>query len=148
MSLNPRYDHLVRAMALSLGQDPAAVIRDGGLLLDGFIVALDYEGTDSFGDVRFVTELGVPLPNREEEVHRTLLSANNYWTYTGGATLGIQSETGCVVLCGRFHVDLIEGEQLGQVLRYFVQIARMWQMYVTDTIASGLPVPIPGAFRV
>lgn len=148
MSLNPRYDHLVRAMALSLGQDPDAVNRDGGLLLGGFIIALDYEGTETFGDIRFVTELGIPQPSREQEVHRTLLSANNYWTYTGGATLGIQHETSCVVLCGRFHLDLVDGQQLGQILRYFAQIARMWQMYVTDTIPSGVPPAILGAFRV
>ncbi len=147
MPLNPRYDELVRAMATRLGRDPDAAIRDGGLMLDGFIIALAYDGTDSFGDILFVTELGVPLPVREQEVHRALLSANNFWVATGGATLGIQSETGCVVLCGRFNIDLVDGEQLAGVLAHFCHIASLWRMYVTDTIPTGVPVPPVGAFR-
>lgn len=148
MSLNPRYDSLVRDMARSLGQDPEAVIRDEGLLLDGFIIALAYEGASHFGDVLFITELGTPLPHREQEVHRALLSANNFWVSTGGATLGLQAETGCVVLCGRFNVDLLDGEQLALVLRHFSYIARLWQMYVTDAIPSGVPIPALHASRV
>lgn len=148
MSLNPRYDHLVRDMARSLGQDPDAVIRDTGLLLEGFIIALAYEGSASFGDILFITELGVPQPNREQEVHRALLAANNFWVSTGGATLGIQAETGCVVLCGRFNLALLEAEQLALVLRHFSYIARIWQMYVTDAIPTGAPLPAPHATRV
>ena len=147
MSVNPRYDSLVRDMARCLSQDPDATVRDEGLMLDGFIIALAYEGTDSFGDIAFLTELGVPTPNREQEVHRAMLSANNFWNSTGGGTLGIQAETGCVVLCGRFSVDLIDGDQLAGMLSHFCLIARTWQMYVTDTIPTGVPAPPLGAFR-
>ncbi len=148
MSFNPRYDSLIRDAARSLGQDPEAVVRDEGLLLDGFIIALAYEGSATFGDVLFVTELGIPLPSREQEVHRTLLSSNNFWINTGGATLGIQSETGCVVLCGRFNLEFLDGGRLAAMLRHFVGIAGMWQMYVTDSVPTGIPAPPLGAFRV
>ncbi len=148
MSLNPRYDHLVRDMARSLGQDPEAVIRDKGLLLEGFIIALAYEGSDGFGDILFITELGTPLPNREQEVHRSMLAANNFWVSTGGATLGIQAETGCAVLCGRFNVDLLDGDQLALLLRHFSYIARVWQLVVTDCVPVGAPLPSLHATRV
>ncbi len=141
MSLNPRYDSLVRDMARVLGQDPEAVVRDQGLLLQDFIIALAYEGSSRFGDILFITELGTPRPHREHEVHRALLSANNFWISTGGATLGIQAETGCVVLCGRFNIDLLGGEQLALLLRHFTYIARIWQLYVTDSIPTGVLVP-------
>lgn len=148
MSLNPRYESLVRDAARCLGQDPDAVMRDEGLRVESFIIALAYEGSDRFGDILFITELGTPLPNREHEVHRALLSANNFWINTGGATLGLQAETGCVVLCGRFNVDLLDGEQLAQVLTHFSYIASLWQMYVADAVPAGVPVPVLGDARV
>ena len=147
MSSVPRYDGLVRAMARCLGEDPEAVVRDEGLLLDGFIIALAYEGTPDVGDIAFVTELGVPAPSREQEVCRAMLAANNLWVGTGGTTLGIQAETGCVVLCGRFPVERLDGDLLAAMLRHFAYIARIWQMYVTDSIPTGVPVAPWGVLR-
>ena len=130
------YDALINAFALHVGMDAAALAATQEIVIEGLSVGLLYEGDASMGDIVYFTQLGTPAPQRVASVYKTMLEANNLWVGTGGCTLGIQPDTGGVVLCGRIDVVDVSAESLALLLDAFTDTALFWQKVVADTAAD------------
>ena len=136
------YNELIIAFALHVGMDADALAATQEIVIEGLSVGLLYDGDESIGDIVYFTQLGTPAPHRIASVYKTMLEANNLWIGTGGSTLGIQADSGCVVLCGRLDVVGVTAESLALLLDAFTDTALFWQKVVTDTLpdaAIGLP---------
>lgn len=136
MSLS--YEELLKEFAQHVGLDSEALLRTEEVLIDGFPIGLQLQGSPVSGDVLFFTTLGTPMPEHLDRIARTLLEANNFWVGTGGCTLGLQQETGAVTLCGRIAIDeALTGETLASLLSGFVDTSAFWKAFVEGTPADG-----------
>lgn len=135
------YDDLMIAFAQHVGLDPEIFGRTQELLIDDVTVGLMYEGDEDMGDLLYFTQLGAPAEHRRADVHRVMLEANNLWVGTGGATLGIQPETGNVVLAGRQPVEGVTAEGLALLMDAFADTAAYWRRVIRDEVAEGDPAP-------
>ncbi len=128
------YNELIIAFALHVGMDADALAATQEIVIEGLSVGLMYDGDESIGDIVYFTQLGTPPAHRIASVYKTMLEANNLWVGTGGSTLGIQADSGCVVLCGRLDVVGVTAESLALLLDAFTDTALFWQKVVTDTL--------------
>lgn len=131
------YNELIEAFARHVGMDADALAATQEIVIEGLKVGLLYDGDDSMGDIVYFTQLGAPPAQRVASVYKTMLEANNLWVGTGGSTLGIQPDTGCVVLCGRLDVVGVTAEGLALLLDAFSDTALYWQKVVNDTLPDG-----------
>jgi hypothetical protein len=132
MSQIQKYDDLIRAFAAEVGLDADAFAKAQEVVIDGVAVGVTYEGNADFGDLVYFAQLGKPSDAREADVHRTLLYANNLWAGTGGATLGLQQETGKVVMAGRLDIGEVTPAGLAKLLGAFADTALFWQKFIAD----------------
>ena len=93
------YEEVLKEFAHHVGLESEALLHTEEVLIDGFPIGLQLEGSPVSGDVLFFTTLGTPSPEHLGRIARTLLEANNFWVGTGGCTLGVQQATGAVTLC-------------------------------------------------
>lgn len=68
-------------------------------------------------------EIGELPDDVEADVLRQMLAANYFWTGTGGATLGVQPETGAVVLAQRLPLESVKVADLERLMKQFVEVA-------------------------
>ena len=128
------YNELISAFALHVGLDADALAATQEVVIEGLSVGLLYDGDESIGDIVYFTNLGAPPAQRVASVYKTMLEANNLWVGTGGCTLGIQADSGCVVLCGRLDVVGVTAEGMALLLDAFADTALFWQKVVADTL--------------
>lgn len=142
------YEKLLRGLADHLGLDGDLLARTQELVIDDLSVGLAYEGLEGFGDVLYFVNLGATQPGCSPEVYRTLLQANNMWAGTGGATLGLQSDTGNVILAGRVDLSTITPEGLAAMLDGFSDTGQFWKLFVAGTVDPGQSTSIPFGMRL
>ena len=130
------YNELISSFALHVGLDADTLAATQEIVIEGLSVGLLYDGDETMGDIVYFTQLGTPQAHQVASVYKTMLEANNLWVGTGGCTLGIQAETGAVVLCGRLGVEGVTAEGLGLLMDAFTDTALFWQKLVTDTLPS------------
>jgi hypothetical protein len=106
-----------------LGLDGLAVDEQGAATLrvdDSFEFNL-VESPDGQVVTAFV-ELGLLGEDLDDpDALRRILEANYFWKGTGGATLGLQPETGAAVLAERFAANTVTPELLESVLQRFIE---------------------------
>lgn len=130
------YYTLLHDLAAYLGLPPDDVRRTEELVIDGLAVGLSFSGDEDVGDIVFFSDLGVPAADQIAGMYRTLLEANSLWIGTGGATLGIHSGSGHVLLCGRLPLEGLKGAGMAMVLDAFMDTAQFWKLYVGGTAAA------------
>jgi hypothetical protein len=111
-------------------------------------VILDQDVSTQSPELIIHAEIGRIDERRELEVMRMLLEGNYLWSQTGGATLGVNSQTREVVLAWKAPLSAIPtGQVAGDVLAHFLTIAGAWAAYL-DGEAFELPdqddEPAPG----
>ncbi|WP_179280573.1 type III secretion system chaperone [Bordetella genomosp. 1] len=140
--MTARYTELLTGLASHLGlPEPQRLADVEELRLDDLVIAFQYRPLDVNepieGDVAFYAALGAPDDARRGEVQRLLLEANHLWTGTGGATLGVQRDTGTVVLGARLPVEGTEPAHLAEMLAVFLDTANFWRAVVAgETVLS------------
>ncbi|MBC7601076.1 MAG: CesT family type III secretion system chaperone [Ramlibacter sp.] len=130
------YDKLLRAFAAHIGLDGDALVKTQELVIDDLTVGLAYEGMDGIGDILYFANLGAPSQARAPSLYLTLLHANNMWAGTGGATLGVQADTGNVILAGRIDINEVTPEGLAAMLDGFADTSQFWKKFVAGEITS------------
>jgi len=143
--MSARYDELLTGLARHLGlPDPDSLLRTQELVVDGQRLGFAFEPLDAnepeTGDLVCFAVLGKPQAAVEARVHRLLLEGNNLWAGTGGATLGVQRDSGAVVLAVRMPVEALSAESLADDLDGFLAVAGFWRAVVADEI-DGLHAP-------
>lgn len=135
-AMKEAYKALLHDFACHVALDPDLLLQTEEVVLNGLTIGLAFEGNDVVGDLLYFTDLGTPASHRIGEVHQTLLEANHFWVGTGGATLGVQPETGRVVCCGRIDLEGLTGESLAMLLDTFIDTAVFWHQFVTDSLPA------------
>ena len=137
MSMTETYEELIKSLARHVGVDADALAKTQEIVVDSLAIGMVFEGDDDFGDVVYFSDLGAPAGPRVPEVYKVLLQANNLWAGTGGATLGLQQDTGNIILAGRMDLDGLSAEGLAQLLDAFADTALFWKKFVADELPSG-----------
>lgn len=137
MAMTDTYNDLLRDFANHVGVDPEVFGKTQEIVVDGIAVGLDFEGTDDFADVLYFCNVGAPSDARQAEVYKVLLQANNLWAGTGGATIGVQQDTGNVVIAGRMDLEGLSPEGLAALVDAFVDTASFWKKFIADELPRG-----------
>lgn len=143
--MSERYTQLLTGLAQHLGLPSAdALLSTQELVIDGQALGLTFEPLDAnepeAGDLVCFAVLGRPAAASEARVHRLLLEGNNLWAGTGGATLGVQRDSGAVILALRMPLEALTAEILAEELDGFLAVAEFWRAVVADKV-EGLGAP-------
>lgn len=137
MNADPQtYEQILRSLAVDVGLDPEELLSTEEIVVDHETIGLQLDGDPQSGDLVFFAVLGKPSAGGRERVLRTLLEANHFWIGTGGCTLGLQPETGNVILCGRIRLEDIDGPQLAGLLDAFADTSAYWRDWIDRASAS------------
>lgn len=95
--------------AIQAGDDLIVELQsvDGSLILSSVLAEFDREVLETWS--------------------ASLLEANAFWAGTAGATLGVDSETGCIVLCRQLPMARLEGAHLLEEFATFLNTGIQWQ---------------------
>jgi hypothetical protein len=130
LAMIDKYNELLRAFAAQVGIDPDVFVETQEIVIEGFAIGLDFEGADDFGDVVYFCTLGAPAPARKAEIYKTVLEANCLWVGTAGATIGLQQETGRLLIAGRIDLQGLDALGFGHLLDAFVDTAAFWKKHI------------------
>lgn len=127
-----RYQSLLENYARLTGLEPVAdLLSAQELQVAGLSIGLTVEGGEDSGSIVFFTSLGVPAPQvSRENLLQLMLEANALWVGTGGCTLGLQADTGAVLLCARAPLALCDAPALVAAVDAFVDVGLLWREIV------------------
>lgn len=137
-----RYQYLLENYARLTGLPSAAeLIATQELRIASLDVGLTAEGGEDSGSIVFFTSLGLPAPQLpREQLMQLMLEANALWVGTGGCTLGLQADTGAVLLCARAPLALCDAPALAAAIDAFVDVGLLWREIVQGRHTVDLPV--------
>ncbi|MFS2103342.1 molecular chaperone Tir [Ralstonia sp. Ralssp135] len=129
-----RRDSLIRDMCVHLQiPDADAIIAAGRLTVEGFEVIIDAveEDLDAFY-LNF--DYGIVTGGRTLRVFRLMLEANVTIYAQDHAQLGLDGDTGGIILIVRVAYDPdIDGEQLAELLGHYAEHGRYWRDNILQT---------------
>ncbi|CAJ0772256.1 MAG: molecular chaperone Tir [Ralstonia sp.] len=129
-----RRDSLIRDMCMHLQiPDADAIIAAGRLTVEGFEVIIDAveEDLDAFY-LNF--DYGIVTGGRTLRVFRLMLEANVTIYAQDHAQLGLDGDTGGIILIVRVAYDPdIDGEQLAELLGHYAEHGRYWRDNILQT---------------
>ncbi|WP_159912520.1 CesT family type III secretion system chaperone [Pantoea sp. 18069] len=141
------YEELLSALAEEVGLEASSLISSQEIVIDDLPITLKLEGEGEQAEVRLCCRLGAPSQARWALTIRTMLQANHLWTGTGGATLGMESDT--VSLSVRRLLSELDADRLAVVLAKTADIGLAWQDFITqDQSIPVLPEFFHGASSV
>jgi len=127
-------DSLIRDMCMHLQiPDADAIIAAGRLTVEGFEVIIDAveEDLDAFY-LNF--DYGIVTGGRTLRVFRLMLEANVTIYAQDHAQLGLDGDTGGIILIVRVTYDPdIDGEQLAELLGHYAEHGRYWRDNILQT---------------
>lgn len=116
-----------------LGLDEPGETETGFTLeIDGIPLHLSRDDRSSAEELVIYSPLGTVPEARELVAYRVFLEANLFWSATGDATLGVNSDTREAFLAYRLADLAVEPEGLLKVLGLFLEIAAGWRGYVAQ----------------
>ncbi|KHK49838.1 molecular chaperone Tir [Ralstonia sp. A12] len=129
-----RRDVLIRDMCSHLEiPDADAIIATGRLTVEGFEVIIDAveEDTEAFY-LNF--DYGIVTGGRTLRVFRLMLEANLTIYAQDHAQLGLDGDTGGIILIVRVAYDPdLDGEQLAELLSHYAEHGRYWRNNILQT---------------
>lgn len=140
-----RYTHLITDFCEFIGlPDVDEILRVRAIEVEGFTVRLDYFAEDL--DAMYANfHFGTVTAGRTLTVFRLLLEANLLVYAQNQAQMGVDSDTGAIVLVCRLPFDQYQqGEALADLLTHYAEHGRYWQTNIMESndemfegIASG-----------
>lgn len=136
-----RYLNLLKNYAKFVGLEPVEdLLANQELLIGGVTVGLTPDDNENPSSLIFFTSLGKPAPSvSKEKLFQLMLEANAFWVGTAGCTLGLHSQSGEVILCGRALLDSSTADVLATALNAFVDLALIWRELVEGRVTPELP---------
>lgn len=127
------YQRVLLECANDLGLANTQHFAHTGLLqLDDNIITIEYLGMQSsYEYMMFYSKLGHP-DKASMDLFSTLLEANMMWRGTGGATLGLDADSGNLFLSYQHRLDGLTGSDLAAMLKQFNQIALYWRKFIGE----------------
>ncbi|VUD62461.1 hypothetical protein TDB9533_03045 [Thalassocella blandensis] len=103
------------------------------LVLEGMTLTLYYSNASGEDDIVFSTSLGVISEQVELSVYRTILEGNLFWSATGDATIGVNSDTREAFLCYKMPLENFDGDELASLVVHFLQIGENWKVFIAES---------------
>ncbi len=99
-------------------------------------LVLNIEFDDASGRLLFSSYLGELPEENAEPLLRELMTANLYWHRTAGATLGLEEDTGGVILSQTHEVGELDRPGFEKVVETFVNQAEKWSGRIASRVAT------------
>lgn len=134
-----RYADLLREFAVAVGVPEVEVfLANEELLVDDVPIAFCREGDEAeSGEIMMFSSFAAPDHLSTEALHQMLLEANWFWHGTGGASFGVNPESGDIVLAVRFRRVGLSGEGLAALCSQFVDVLQTWrELLLTPSTAD------------
>ncbi|KKB63304.1 molecular chaperone Tir [Robbsia andropogonis] len=127
MSIERRDDLIREICGIREIPAPEAVLKRGVLEIDGFDTAIDHFEEDQ--EALYVTfQFGIVTAGRTLRVFRLLLEANLAVYAQDQAQLGLEADTGAIVLIARVALsDEITAQWLLELIEHYVEHGRYWR---------------------
>lgn len=90
--------------------------------------------------VMFFCQIGQLSEESQRRLRKKILKADLLWQGTGGTTIGVDNETGEVMMSFQESMELLDSERFQEVLRGFVETAEIW-MKALEALERGEAVP-------
>jgi len=129
-----RRDELIRDMCAHLEiPDAVAIIAAGRLTVEGFEVIVDSVEEDA--EAFYLNfDYGIVTGGRTLRVFRLMLEANLTIYAQDHAQLGLDGDTGGIILIVRVAYDPdLDGEQLAELLGHYAEHGRYWRDNILQT---------------
>lgn len=120
------FKQLIKEFGSQLGINHLVSDEQGyvGLTIDAQDIHLQYD--DETDEIIVFTELGAIEEDKLAEVCLMLLSANQFWQGTQGATLSVESTSKKIFLADRKALSLVDVQSLNDWLERFTNISHYW----------------------
>jgi hypothetical protein len=128
------YATLIGELCAAVGlPDADHVLETRSIEVEGFDVRLDHFDTDE--EALYVTfQYGAVSAGRALTVFRLMLEANLLIYAQDQAQLGMDTDTGCVVLIVRVpFADDLDGETLADMLSHYADHGRYWRQNIVES---------------
>ncbi|MFA5487795.1 MAG: type III secretion system chaperone [Candidimonas sp.] len=123
-----RYQDLLSGYAGLVDLKPEDLLATQEVVIEGLHIGFTVDGEEDSGDLVFFADLGKPAPTVPgDQLMRLLLQANAFWLGTGGCTLGLQPDSGHVLICGKLSVLTTDAVTLSHVVDGFADMALLWR---------------------
>lgn len=125
-NLHVLFEELARSLSMAL---PSPLQSPLQLKLDDIAIEQD-EAIP--GTLVIHRSLGIIPLLRETEISRALLEANLFWSGTGEATIGVNSETREAVIAYRADYRAMKVEGLRALLEQFAVLSEVWRRFIEE----------------
>jgi hypothetical protein len=137
-----RYVELIHEVCNTVGLPDADYIVESQMLeVEGFDVKMEHHENDA-GAMYLCFQYGAVTPGRTLVVFRLMLEANLLVYAQDQAQLGLDADTGGIVLLVHFPMSAdITGEYIVQLLAHYAEHGRYWQNNIlqsTDEMFEGI----------
>lgn len=123
---------LFEELARSLSMDLSSPLEFPLQLKSGHIVVAIELEKHIPGSMVVHRSLGIIPLSRETEISRALLEANLFWSGTGDATIGVNSETREAVIAYRFDYREVKVEGLSTLIEQFTVLSEVWRKFIEE----------------
>lgn len=136
-----RCGQLVMALCQAVGLDAQAALERGAVEVDGFTIYTRYFETDP--DAMYMNvDLGTVATSRVLRVYQLMLESNLTLYAQDQAQIGLDAETGIVLLCVRIPMtDEIDGAWMAETCAHYTEHGRYWRdnlSNASDDMFNGL----------
>lgn len=127
-NLQPLFDELARSLSIDV---PSPLEFPLELELGHIPITVEHE-EDIPGSLVVHRSLGIIPPSRKAEISSALLEANLFWSGTGNATIGVNSETNEAVVAYRFDYREMKADDLKALLEQFGALSDVWRQFIKE----------------
>ncbi|GLS26843.1 type III secretion system chaperone [Marinibactrum halimedae] len=128
-----QFENLMEKLAKHLGVTTEVNLTSPvELNIEGIIFTIYYENGSGHDGIILSASLGSIEKHAELFIYRALLEGNLFWSATGDATLGVNSDTQEAFLAYKMPMDDFDGEELATISAHFLQIAENWKSFIAE----------------
>ena len=141
------FKELMAAFGEKIGlTEPIEIDEDGFCSFDVGDATVAIQGIDEIETLALSADVGLPPPERLEQLYRELLQANDNFSGTNGATLSLDPRTGAVRLCRYASYSALDADRLSELVLGFITALADWRLRVRDFRAdASAPADAPAS---
>jgi len=126
------YLQLLRHFAERVGLTPVELFLERQeIIIDGLAISLSYEELEDSRNILCFSLLGQPHESAVKATYIELLEANSFWMETGGATIGMQRNSGEIIMCSKISLDNLNATSFSKFVDNFSDIAHYWKKMIS-----------------
>ena len=105
--------------------------------IDDVDILLEWDGRSGGDDLVVFAEIGIVPEECESNAYRAFLEGNLFWSGTGDATIGVNSDSRMAVVAYKTGLSGLTGEALSHLVAGFVNVVETWKTVLQQVIDQG-----------